>query len=226
MNATRRSPLHAELEKLRPVWGNVGNMPVPARFEQESAALPVLLSDVSCLARAGLKGPQAAAWLGGLRVAVPEAINTWQVLPGEGLVARLGATEFLIEDGIHGQVVAGIKLTLRPGIAGVYPVLRQDAALVLTGERVNELLLETCSVNFLGFACDERRVIMTSMVGVSVTIVRWLRDGVPLYRIWCDGSFGPYLWATLLEVARDLGGGAVGVSTLFPEWNINKTEAT
>jgi sarcosine oxidase subunit gamma len=61
---------------------------------------------------------------------------------------------------------------------------------------------------------------MTSMAGVSVTMARWLRGDMPLYRIWCDGSFGPYLWKTLLEVARDLGGGAIGVAALFPEWDI------
>jgi sarcosine oxidase, subunit gamma len=84
-------------------------------------------------------------------------------------------------------------------------------------------LLETCGIDFSSFPFEERRVVMTSMTGVSVTVVRWLREGVPLYRIWCDPSFGAYLWETLLEVARDLGGGAVGLESLFPELNDKET---
>lgn len=220
MIAARRSPLHNELQKLGPRWLNVHGMAVPARLAQEAEGRPILLSDLSFLARAGLKGPQAAHWLAAQGIAAPEQINSWLTLPNDGLIARLGATEFLIEDGAHGQLAASLKPALRSGIAGVYPVLRQDAAIVMTGTDVNSLLLETCSVNFMSFPLSERRAIMTSMVGVSVTIVRWAHNGLPLYRIWCDGSFGPYLWDTLLEVARDLGGGAIGVATLFPEWNI------
>jgi sarcosine oxidase, subunit gamma len=222
MIAARRSPLHAELEKLDPRWSDVQGMPMPVRFAQESAAPPIMLSDLSCLARVGLKGPQAAAWLSAQGVNVPEQINTWHALPGDGLIARLGITEFLIEDGLYGQTTLLLKQALKIDLAGVYPVLRQDAALVLAGAAVNELLLETCSVNFAAFAYDERRVVMTSMAGVSVTVIRSLRAGVPLYRIWCDGSFGPYLWQTLLEVAGELGGGAVGIGSLFPEWNNDK----
>ena len=39
----------------------------------------------------------------------------------------------------------------------------------------------------------------------------------PLLRIWCDGTFGPYLWETLLDIAREEGGRAVGLRKLFPE---------
>jgi sarcosine oxidase subunit gamma len=58
---------------------------------------------------------------------------------------------------------------------------------------------------------------MTSMVGVSVLVLWHEQQGRPLFRIWCDGTFGPYLWQTLLEIAREAGGGAVGFSALFPD---------
>jgi hypothetical protein len=32
-----------------------------------------------------------------------------------------------------------------------------------------------------------------------------------------DGSFGAYLWDTLLEIVRELGGDAVGLSAFFPD---------
>ena len=41
--------------------------------------------------------------------------------------------------------------------------------------------------------------------------------GGPVLRIWCDGTLGPYLWQTLLGIAREEGGAAVGLRKLFPE---------
>jgi sarcosine oxidase subunit gamma len=47
-------------------------------------------------------------------------------------------------------------------------------------------------------------------VGVTVIFEQVERR----YRIWCDGTYGVYLWATLVGVARDLGGGPVGLGAL------------
>ena len=40
---------------------------------------------------------------------------------------------------------------------------------------------------------------------------------IPAFQIWCDPSYGPYLWETLLEIVREKGGGPVGMSSVFPE---------
>ena len=34
------------------------------------------------------------------------------------------------------------------------------------------------------------------------------------YRVWCDGTYGAWLWKTLVEIARELGGGPVGLDAL------------
>jgi len=52
------------------------------------------------------------------------------------------------------------------------------------------------------------------MVGVAVTVIPNERAGQPFYRIWCDGTFAVYLWQTLLAIATELGGGAVGAARL------------
>ena len=68
-----------------------------------------------------------------------------------------------------------------------------------------------------------REATLTSMVGVSVTIIKQpLQSGHPAgeelcYRIWCDGTYGAYLWETLLEIATDLGGGPIGLAELHPD---------
>ena len=33
---------------------------------------------------------------------------------------------------------------------------------------------------------------------------------VPAYRLWCEPSYGEYLFAALLEIVQELGGGPVG----------------
>ena len=75
--------------------------------------------------------------------------------------------------------------------------------------RLDELLRQSCSVNFRALDLAARPVVLTSMVGVGVTAIPELCAGRPTLRIWCDGTYGHYLWETLLDIAGDLGGGAV-----------------
>jgi sarcosine oxidase subunit gamma len=96
----------------------------------------------------------------------------------------------------------------------VYPVLHQDAALVLCGEAVNDLLLQTCNVNFGALDLAARPVVLTSMAGVAVTVMPGARAGKPYYRVWADGTYGLYLWETLAGIAAELGGGPVGVAAI------------
>jgi len=128
-----------------------------------------------------------------------------------------------------------------PG-SGLYPVIRQDLAIGLRGPRANDLLLETCSVDFrelvarsemseaagrsdaahgrvhtdttAGTTDSDRHerteagiLVMTSMVGVGVTVSARRVAATVEYTIWSDPSFGPYLWTTLVEVAKSLHGG-------------------
>jgi sarcosine oxidase subunit gamma len=214
--APRRSPLHDAIEAQSPTWGELHGMQVAARMPDDVTAKPIALADASCLPRMGVKGPQAEAWLRGQGVAVPEGVNAWTRTPDGMIVARLARSEFFLEDRPGGATVERLRSALMPG-PGLYPVLRQDAALALAGERFNELLVQTCNVDFRAWTLSQRVVVMTSMVGVSVLVLWHEQQGRPLFRIWCDGTFGPYLWETLLEIAREEGGGAAGFSGLFPD---------
>jgi sarcosine oxidase subunit gamma len=184
------------------------------------------LADVSLAARYGCKGPGATLWLESLGLPIPPQPNGWLPLEGGGLVARLGYAEFLAE----GTTEFIGRLANSPRAAGVYPIQRQDAAFLLGGSALDALLRQICSVNFRALwtaAEDEagsrqsplmaghsntpasRPVVLTSMAGVSVTVVPELHAGQPRCRIWCDGSYGHYLWKTLVGIAGELGGGAV-----------------
>lgn len=168
------------------------------------------IADRSSLARAGAKGPGTAAWLAALGLPLPARPNSWLPLPEGGLIARLGNTEYLIEGS-----AALVEPVLRaPRTAGVYPVLRQDAAFALCGSRVNELLLQVCNVDFRSLAADPSHVVLTSMAGVGVTVLRSGDSASPVFRLWCDGTYGHYLAATLLEIAGELGGGSISPELL------------
>ena len=172
----------------------------------------VALADLSRLPRFGLKGPLAAAWLEAQGLPVPPSHNRWVDSSGGGIVARLGRTEFFLEEGPRGDAVQRARKALGSGSEGVYPVIRQDAGILLAGPRSNELLVQTCNVNFEAIAAQE--AVMTQMVGVSILAIRQDRGALPAYRLWCDPTFAPYLWETLLEIAAGLGGGAIGIEGL------------
>jgi sarcosine oxidase subunit gamma len=55
---------------------------------------------------------------------------------------------------------------------------------------------------------------MTQMAGVSCAVLPRQLGAVRAWQLWADGTYGPYLWETLLQIVRELGGDAVGLSGL------------
>lgn len=205
MDATRRSPVADWYER-----HSLRALPADA---------PVTLRDVSWQRRFGCKGPAAPPWLASQSLVVPQPANTWTLDPRGILVARIATGEFLVEAfGSAQERVEQVRGLLSTSPA--YPVVRQDAAFVLAGPHASEVLLQTCSFNFSPCAAEPLRssgpVILTSMVGVSVTVIPMRTAGGvehPVeYRVWCDPSFGLYLWSTLTGIAEETGGGAVANS--------------
>jgi sarcosine oxidase subunit gamma len=186
--------------------------------------------------RLGLKGPRAAEWLVAQRVVLPMAPNTWTHSEDtEGadalLVARLGTGEFFLEDGTAGTTLERLAPALDEPPPGVYPVLREDWAFHLAGERAHEALAQVCNVNFAALSLVGRPLIMTLMIGVAVLVVPQSTAGAEpggaaaragsaerggsddrCYRIWCDPSFGPYLGESLGAVVIECGGRYTGVT--------------
>jgi sarcosine oxidase, subunit gamma len=143
MTASRRSPVHDRLEAAGARFVERNRMPVASRLgdADEDRAKVLGLADVSHLAKTGFKGSNAAAWVRSQGFELPEP-NAWADVEGGGLLARLANSEFFLEDGEHGSTAARLRTLLGEPVSGVYPVLRQDAGFALTGERVNELLVE------------------------------------------------------------------------------------
>ena len=155
--------------------------------------------------RAGVKGPGAAAWLAARGLPVPASPNTWLALPDSGVIGRLAYTEFFVE----GDTAIALERDALDAPAGVYPVLRRDLGLVLSGEHALDVLAQTCNVHFAALDLDARPLVMTSMVGVSVLVIPERRADSIAYRIWCDPTYGAYLHRTLHSIATEEDGGHV-----------------
>lgn len=221
----RLSPIHAALQTLAGTWKTINGMPcLTASITTPQPSSPVEITDLSCLHRFGVKGANAAEWLSQQGLTTPTGAdlslselcpNSWHPLSDGAIIARLGLTEYLIEDSLSTTFASRLAHACQTPPARVYPVLRQDLALGLRGDRVPDLLRQTCSFNFPALALSDRPVILTSMIGVAVTVLPSERNGKPFYRLWCDGTFGTYFWQTLLEIATELGGGAIGTEFLL-----------
>lgn len=158
--------------------------------------------------RFGLKGPRAAEVLAKLGFNVPARANTWAPLRAQdrddspNVIARLGNTEFFVED--EGVTPGAAMLEALEPTPGAYPVLREDVALVVGGDGAAAALAEVCNVNFAApdLTPDHARkpIVMTLLTGVGVLVLPQATDAGTIYRIWCDPSFGPYLWETLEDV--------------------------
>jgi sarcosine oxidase, subunit gamma len=211
--------LHDQVAALNPQWSVVRGMRMAPGLagDKTAARESVAVADLSCLDKAGIKGPEAATWLESLSIAVPAKANAWTGLPGGGVIARLGRAEFFLEDGATGDTASRVRDVLGTGIAGVYPVIRQDAGIALVGRRVNELLVQTCNVNFQEVDSASRTVVMTMMVGVAVLVIRQDHQNFPGFRIWCDSTYSPYLWESLSGIAAELGGGPIGTESLLSQ---------
>jgi glycine cleavage system aminomethyltransferase T len=215
------SPVYEAIEPLHPRWGEIstgqGEIWVRAvaldfgdpKAERERADL-LALADVSALPRLTVKGPAAESMLRRM-FAVPDEIYQIQPLPGDGLMVRTGSSEFFLEDGFRGEVVASVEKDLGCGGNGVYPVLRQDASFLLSGRRALEVLAQTSAANFR----ETPGFVTTRVAGVSASVFPRTLNGLAVYQLWLDYSYGSYLWERLVEIVQELDGSVIGVAGFF-----------
>jgi len=154
------------------------------------------LTEASTLPRFGLKGRAAPDWLAGQGITLPQQPNTWLALADHGRVLRLGRSEYLLE----GEVADQLQAAWQDGLRDLYRVPRYDAAFVLDGETALTLLQEICALDTRPQAM-ENKVLMTMAAGISVTLVCETNGASPIYRLWCDGTYGDYMQNTLQQIS-------------------------
>jgi sarcosine oxidase, subunit gamma len=194
----------------------INGMSIVSQYEggaSEASRLAKLgICDVSALSRFGVKGANAEEWLQHCQINTPAQPNTWLTTTNHSLVLRLGKSEFLVED--SPSVALCQDLSKAASSAGVYPVARYDASFILCGEHVHDLLSELCSLD-LAMELKAQRLVMTQVAGISATLIQQNLAGKAVYRLWCDGSYGAYMWHSLIGIAQEFEGGAVGLQHFF-----------
>ncbi len=162
------------------------------------------ITDVSTLARYGVKGPQAAKWLASHAVVIPKDANCW-VKNDQTLVMRLGGSEFLIEDQEGGKTCKKLVADNKRAV-GVYKVPHADASYLLAGVGVFNLLSELCALDLRESALPENALVMTQVAGISATVLRQRINNESVYRLWCDGTYGKYMQHVIDEITQELNG--------------------
>jgi sarcosine oxidase, subunit gamma len=212
---TRLSPVYDELEHLHARFTDVNGMPVATSYgdvaKEKTAAADLGLCDVSFLSRVTLKGPAAASVLGSQQIPLPEKVLDVALINGGGIIARTGGTEFFIEDGLRGNVVERLTTAARE-TPGCYLVTRQDASFLLSGKRAPEVFLETCGYDFRH---PPKQIVFTRVAGVSCSILHRDFNDAGIFQLWLDGSYGGYLWETLLEIVGELKGAVIGAAAFY-----------
>jgi hypothetical protein len=177
---------------------------------------PVTLTNASTRTRIGCKGPAAEGWLEQLGIPVPQGANRYSVDPRGLLSARLATSEFLFES-THSDAAAALApakhaLELADMPSGVYPVLRQDFVIEISGRASHDLFAQTCAVDLAPVERESSAtagpVIMTSIIGVGVVLTCRASNDGSRFTLWSDPSYSHYFWNQLLAIASDLGGGA------------------
>ena len=210
----RRSPINAAYGAAADRLFVREDMAQPRPLERTVASdAAVVLTEMSWRRRFGLKGPAAETWLALRGFCAPSPANSWAVAEGV-LVARLATSEFLVEALEAGQTRVGEaaqQLYAGDCLPGAYPVPRQDLVIRLQGAALNELLRQTCSVDFVPLtrllAGDAGPLVLTSMMGVGVVAIPRELSGQRELTLWVEPSFAHYFWTTLLTVVADFGGG-------------------
>ncbi len=214
----KSTPIAHSQQKLNPKWGEVNGMRVAMSFDtteiEQDRQQKLGVTDVSCRQRFGVKGPQASQWLATQKIKTPDSVNSW-ILDKDVLVLRLGSSEFLVEQQVSGDVCKQLNEASEVNTPGVYKVLRADAAFVISGDQILTMFSELCKLDLSDKALEPNQLIMTQIADISATLVPEIINDRLVIRLWCDGTYGAYMWRVLHQLAQELGGGAVGLTNCF-----------
>lgn len=221
MDISKSSPIEAAHQHLSAKTTAINGMNIATEYEGGSTEATrkqnLGVCDVSAFPRFGIKGANAQSWLSQHKVSIPELANGWTKSTADSLVLRLGNSEFLVEDHPASDLCAALNKACPMSDFGLYPVPRYDSSFMLSGQHVLSLLAELCSLDLGPKSLGNQQLFMTQVAGISATVLRQTLNGEDVYRLWCDGTYGAYMWDTLIEIAEEFDGGAVGLNSYFTE---------
>ena len=213
----RRSPIHALLDVPGVVWGAVAGAPIAMRIgapTDERRYLDTIgLCDLSVLNKVGFKGPDVETGCRAAGLEVPSVFAA-QPLGDVGWIVRAAADEFFLEQGVNSQSIAEITDQVVKHTQRTTTIRREDATFLTVGDKTSDLLAQTCGVDFRGVPAES--IVFSRVAGVSCCVLKQSHRERVAYRFWVDPSYAHFLWTTLLEIGESLGGGAVGLQSIYP----------
>lgn len=215
---TRRSPIQHLLEargaELREFNDSCFAVRIQPEEVEAQASETLAMCDLSGLQKLGVKGRDADDWLRSNGTNVPAGIFETAELPESGVIVRVGADEFFLEEGIGSAMVKTLSTKVDSHDGEMYRVEHEEATFLLVGTRADKVLAQTCGINFRKVAAHQ--VVFTRVAGVSCGVYQNSTVN-PAWRFWVDPAYAEYLWETLVEICESLDGQVIGVGCLYPQ---------
>lgn len=218
--AVKHSPLQSWHASRCENWRQLGKTSVPRYFtspdQERAASLDLAICDLSGLPFLKFKGPGAANWLSANSLPVPAEIYQGNSTACNGWLTRTGSDEFLLR-GSTDQQQPALSEELTTGIYQQELLIteRQDALLLLTGQRINQLLGQTCGLDYDQLA--SRETVFTRVAAVNCGLLKEQLADYPVCWLWIDPSQALYLWHELVQIIEDLAGQVVGAGCFCSE---------
>jgi sarcosine oxidase subunit gamma len=216
----RRSFVFAALDTAGAEWRTLGDALVATRVGGERTDAAVVLRDLSPLPRTGFKGGDTPDWLVARGVTIPSVHNQAVIQADGTLAARLSPGEFLLLSDPKGAtgLVETLDAQWSIDTAGLcFQVPRRDshAWFLLSGSRTPDLFAKICGVDLRTHKFADGAIAQTSVARLSAIVIRDDRAGDPAYHLLADSASAAYLWAALLDAAREFNGSVAGLDSLF-----------
>ncbi len=168
-----------------------------------SRAGDLTLSDESAvtkwLVRAGAEGSTADL--------LDAPFGTSRMAPGGALVLGSRPGEWIVV-GASAEVaaaVAGLDGRVGPEFTSALDWTHGRAMFRVTGTSAPRMLEKVCGLDWSDHMTPDGAVVSASVALVTCDIARNDRDGVRSYLIFCDRSFGQYLFDALIDAGNEFG---------------------
>ncbi|MDR5886083.1 hypothetical protein [Vreelandella janggokensis] len=204
-----------------------------ALFEPTTGAPACGLTDLSALARGGLRGKKAATILSEYHYQVPAAPNQALRQEDGSLVAKLSASEYLLlgslaDSGLDnssfaddGERISRDELAWQAAerahrLPDAYLLPRQDthAWLALTGAHVSDVMAKLCGVDLSPEAFAPGHVAQTSVARANAIIINASQADLSCLYLLVDSASACYLWPILLDAMQEFEGKELSIIAL------------
>jgi heterotetrameric sarcosine oxidase gamma subunit len=220
----RLSPLHNRHQSLGAHFDLRGGWLVPKAYTSAEDEATVLqesagLADVSARGKLILKGAHAAAIVSScLGMAPTKPGDVTETKSDHTLIAKLTPEEFLLltPPGAERKLSDSLQAEIESQdiFASLVDQTSGLVGLSIFGPKSKGVMKKLCAIDFDTKDLHNFYVVQSSFATVRSTIIGQAQDALPVFELFADGSYGEYLWDTILDAGREFGVHPVGWETI------------